>query len=162
MRSRECLLGLCLLLGYPFAPCQSTSSTQEHGDIAILVNPSNPVNGLSLSDLRRMLSGDRRFWQGNVQVKLVLPQPGTWEREEILSMVLKANNAEFNKGWLEKVFRGEAIDLPLSVASAAAAQQYLISSPGGITFMSAKEPPRQLKVVRLDGKMPGEAGYVLR
>jgi hypothetical protein len=126
------------------------------------VNPSNPVNELSLSDLRRMLSGDRRFWQGNVQVKLVLPQPGTWERDEILSMVLKANNAEFNKGWMEKVFRGEAIDVPLSVASAAAAQQYLISTPGGITFMFAKETPRQLKVLRLDGKLPGESGYVLR
>jgi hypothetical protein len=79
MRSRECLLGLCLLLGSPFVACQSTMSAQEHGNISILVNPSNPVNELSLSDLRRMLSGDRRFWQGNVQVKLVLPsrEPGS-------------------------------------------------------------------------------------
>jgi hypothetical protein len=162
MRSRECLLGLFLLLGYPFATCQSAQGTQEHGDIAILVNPSNPVNELSLSDLRRMLSGDRRFWQGNVQVTLVLPQPGTWERDEILSTVLKASNAEFNRGWMQKVFRGEAIDVPLSVASAAAAQQYLIGTPGGLTFLPAKGLPPQLKVLRLDGKLPGELGYVLR
>jgi hypothetical protein len=77
-------------------------------------------------------------------------------------MVLKANNAEFNKRWMEKVFRGEAVDVPLSVASAAAAQQYLISTPGGITFVSSKGSPSQLKVLRLDGKLPGESGYVLR
>jgi hypothetical protein len=160
MRKSEFLLGLSLSLASPFAASQA--AMHDRGDIAILVNPSNPVSDLSLSDLRRMLTGDRRFWQGNVQVKLVLPQPGTWERDELLTVVLKANNREFNRGWMEKVFRGEAIDVPLSVDSAVAAQRYLINTPGGITFISVKGSLGPFKVLRLDGKLPGDSGYVLR
>jgi hypothetical protein len=109
-----------------------------------------------------MLTGDRRFWQGNVQVKLILPEPGSWERDQVLTIVLKANDTEFTKEWMEKVFRGEATDLPPSLTSAASAERYLISTPGGITFMRAKGSPGPLKVLRLDGKLPGDSGYVLR
>jgi hypothetical protein len=158
----EYFLGILVIIGYSLGTCQSTSSIQNRGDIAVLVNPSNPVDELSLSDLRRMLTGDRRFWQGNVQVKLILPEPGSWEREQVFTIVLKANDAEFTKEWMEKVFRGEATDLPPSLPSVASAERYLISTPGGITFMRAKGSPGQLKVLRLDGKLPGDSGYVLR
>ena len=162
MERIEYFLGILLFLGYPLGTCQSTSSIQNRGDIAVLVNPSNPVNELSLSDLRRMLTGDRRFWQGNVQVKLVLPESGSWERQQVLTIVLKANDAEFTKEWMERVFRGEATDVPPSLTSAASAERYLISTPGGITFMRARGSPDQLKVLRLDGKLPGDSGYALR
>jgi hypothetical protein len=162
MGRMEYFLGILLLLEYPLGTCQSTSNTQNRGDIAVLVNPSNPVNELSLSDLRRMLTGDRRYWQGNVQVKLILPEPGTWERAQVLTIVLKVNDAEFTKEWMERIFRGEATDLPPSLTSTASAERYLISTPGGITFMRAKGSLGQLKVLRLDGKLPGDSGYVLR
>jgi hypothetical protein len=38
----------------------------------------------------------------------------------------------------------------------------LLENPGGITFMTAKITAPQLKVLRLEGKLPGDHGYALK
>jgi hypothetical protein len=138
------------------------SQASQTGDIAVVVNSSNPVNDLSLSELRNMLMGDRRFWKGNVRVKLILREPGTRDRDAVLVLLLRMDNKAFAAQWRAKVFRGEASEEPLSVASASQVEQYLLENPGGITFTAGKIKAPNLKVLRLEGKLPGDEGYTLR
>jgi ABC-type phosphate transport system substrate-binding protein len=131
-------------------------------DIAVVVNSVNPTNDLSLSDLRRILMGERRFWGGNVQVRLALRERGARERDQVLNKVLRMDNKEFAEHWRAKVFRGEASDEPLTLSSNATAFQYVKETPGGLSFIATKNVPAEVKVLRIDGKLPGESGYALK
>ena len=141
---------------------QSVAGAKETGDIAVVVSSRNPANDLSLAELRRILMGERRFWGGNVQVRLVLRERGARERDQVLSSLLKMDNKAFAEHWRAKVFRGEASEEPLTVSSSAMTRQFLTETPGGLTFMVAKSFPTELKVLKIDGKLPGEPGYSLR
>ena len=134
----------------------------DSGDIAIVVNGSNPTENLSVADVRRILLGERMFWAGNVQIKLVLRERGAKEREQVLSRLLKMNDEAFDGFWRAKVFRGEAPGEPLAVSSTAQVTQYVMRLPGAIAFMPLRSHSSELKIVKLEGKMPGEAGYILR
>jgi hypothetical protein len=151
-------LGLSGCLGHS----QAVAGPKEAGDLAVVVNSVNPANDLSLGDLRRILAGERRFWGGNVQVRLALREPGTRERDQVLATILKMDNKAFAEHWRAKVFRGEASEEPLTVSSTAMAFQYLKGTPGGLSFMAARNIPAELKVMKIDGKLPGEPGYALR
>jgi hypothetical protein len=158
MRKNRYILGLLVML----ACSLGSSQASQTGDIAVVVNSSNPVNDLSLSELRNMLTGDRRFWKGNVRIKLILREPGTRDRDAVLGLLLKMDNKEFASQWRAKVFRGEASEEPLSVRAASHVEQYLLENPGAITFMTGKITAPNLKVLRLEGKLPGEQGYALK
>jgi ABC-type phosphate transport system substrate-binding protein len=151
-------LGLCCGLGHT----QTAAGPKGAGDIAVVVNSINPATNLSLGDLRRILMGERRFWGGNVQVRLALREHGARERDQVLSTVLKMDDKAFAEHWRAKVFRGEASEEPLTLSSSATAFQYVKETPGGLSFVAAKNIPADLKVLRVDGKLPGEAGYALK
>jgi hypothetical protein len=154
---------LVVLLLQPLAPGQLKVPTElpQQTDIAIIVNTANPVNNLSMADLRRMLTGDRRFWRGNVQVKLALREPGSRERDRVLYSVARVSNKEFIDRWRAKIFRGEASEAPVSFSSDAEASRFLTENPGGMTFLPRGSLPRW-KVLKLEGKLPGETGYALK
>jgi len=162
MKRKVLIFGLALTLAFTVSGAQQAPHSRESDDIAVIVNVANPVNEVSLPELRRMLMGERRFWKGNVQVRLVLRAPGARERDSVLARLLQADNKAFAEHWRAKVFRGEASEEPLSVPSAAMAEQYLLEVPGGLTFMAARNPPAKLKILKLDGKLPGEPGYALK
>ena len=158
MRKSRYILALVVMVACSLGGSQASQT----GDIAVVVNSSNPVNDLSLSELRNMLMGDRRFWKGNVRVKLILREPGTRDRDAVLVLLLRMDNKAFAAQWRAKVFRGEASEEPLSVASASQVEQYLLENPGAITFMTGKITAPKFKVLRLEGKLPGDAGYTLK
>ncbi len=140
---------------------QAATADVSH-EIAVVVNGGNPVDGLSAPELRRILLGERRFWRGNVQIKLALPHAGSPERDRVLATLLGMNTSEFARHWRDKVFRGEAPDEPLSLPSAGSISRYTSETPGALTFIERKNLGRELKVLKLDGKAPGEPGYFLK
>ena len=158
MRKCRYILALVVMVACSLGGSQASQT----GDIAVVVNSSNPVNDLSLSELRNMLMGDRRFWKGNVRVKLILREPGTRDRDAVLVLLLRMDNKAFAAQWRAKVFRGEASEEPVSVASASQVEQYLLENPGAITFTAGKITAPKFKVLRLEGKLPGDEGYTLK
>ena len=132
------------------------------GDVAVVVNSKNSTDDLSLSDLRRILSGERKFWSNRTPVTLVLRSEGARERAVVLSAVLRMNDNMFKDYWLGKVFRGEASGEPLSVPSSGLATEYVAGSPGAVTFIAGKDVRSDVKVLKIDGKLPGDAGYPLK
>ena len=76
-------------------------------------------------------------------------------------LLLHMDNASFAELWRAKVFRGEAADEPPKVASGNLAAEYVGRTSGGITFMAARSVPPGLKILSVDGKLPGQPGYAL-
>jgi ABC-type phosphate transport system substrate-binding protein len=147
----------CLLLGR-WAP---TSSAQPAGDIAVVVHPDVPVDNLTVSELRRVLLGDREFWPGSVRITLLIRAPIARERDVVLRNLCQMTEAQFRQHWIGKVFRADTALAPKIVYSTDMAVDYVNRIPGAITFIDASQAGRGLKVVKVDGRLPGEKGYLL-
>ena len=167
MKTAKIAVWLVLLAGFAGASVteggeQVPVSVKSSDDIAVVVNFRNDAKELSSTDLRDILLGERRFWKNREPLKLVLREPGTRERDQVIKSLLQMNNTEYNGHWRDKIFRGEASTAPLAVPSNGMASQYVCDTLGGITFVSGRNLRPDLKVLKIDGKMPGEPGYLLR
>ena len=131
-------------------------------DVAIAVHPDVPVNNLTLADVRRIVLGDREFWPGSVRLTLFMRAPVAHERDVILKKVCQMTEAQFRQHWIAKVFRADTAVAPKIVYSAEASIDLANRTAGAIAFVDAPVATRAMKIVRVDGKLPGEAGYPLR
>lgn len=157
-----CVIFLATACDPAGAMAQVEAAIKASDDIAVVVNSKNPYDGLTSEELRKILLGERRFWKGNVQVSLILRQRGSRERDELLALVLKMTNVDFERHWQAKVFRGEASAAPLAVQSNGIAIEYVADIPGAISFVIGRNLRPDLKVLKIDSKLPGETGYLLK
>jgi len=151
------LVSMLLLLASIGAQAQTKSN-----DVAIIVNPSVPVSDLSLSEARTIFRGDRQYWSKDLPIVLLIRTPPSHERDVILKKLYAMTEAEFKQYWIAKIFRAEATTGPKIVYSNSMAAELVNILPGAIAFMAEKDVTPNLKVIKIDGKMPGEAGYPLR
>lgn len=156
-------LGLLVLLcSAACARAQTPTPTPPAAEVpVVVVNATNPTSDVSLADLRRMLTGERRFWRGNVQVRLVLREPGSRGSDPVIAGLLKMTTAEFDRMWRTKEFRGELVGFPEFKLSDASVCQYVREHPGGISIIATKTLPPDVKILSVEGKLPGQAGYPL-
>jgi hypothetical protein len=156
-RAARLILALAVLCA--LAPFESPVSAG--GPIAVVVHPNVAVDELSFADLRRVLLGDRQFWAQNQRVTLLVRAPSAPERAVLLSKVYQMTEAQFKQYWIAKIFRAEATAGPKVVTSNAMACNLVKGIPGAIALVNAAEVPEGVKVLRVDGKRPGESGYKL-
>jgi ABC-type phosphate transport system substrate-binding protein len=135
---------------------------QTSADVAVVVHADVPVDNLTLAELRRIVLGDREFWPGGVRLTLLMRAPVAHERDIVLQTVSKMSEAQFRQHWIAKVFRADTAAAPRIVYSSDMALELVRQIPGALTFVSATAANPGVKVVRIDGKRPGEPGYPLR
>ena len=132
------------------------------GDVAVVVHPGVPANDLSFGEVRKILLGDRQFWSSNLRVTLLIRAPVAPEREVILKRVYQMSEAQFRQYWIGKVFRAEAATGTRLVYSNEETTELVSAIPGSIAFVDASRIPKGLKLLKIDGKLPGEKAYPLR
>jgi len=159
LRIAAALVAIRLIAG----PAIGLASGQaDTGPIAVVVHPDVPVDNLTLAELRRILLGDREFWPSGVRVTLLIRAPVARERDAALKQVCQMTEAQFRQHWIGKVFRAETPSGPKIVYSAEMAVEQVNRIPGAIAFVDAALAAKGLKVVKIDGRSPGQAGYALR
>jgi hypothetical protein len=151
-----------ILLAAACCSGDAISPVPADGDIAIVVRPDVPVDTLSFAEIRRLMLGDRQFWSSNLRVTLLVRAPGARERDVVLKTIYQMSEAQFRQYWIAKVFRAEAATGPRIVYSNEMAAELALGIPGAVAFVDAAQIPKGLKVLKIDGKLPGERGYVLR
>lgn len=140
----------------------SDRAGQESGrDLAIIVHRSNPVDGLSLAELRRMFLLDTQTWPRGRKITVVLREKGQPERAEALQMICELTETEYERHVLLQTFRGNVGWGPRSIRSASAMLRFVFNVPGAIGYVWADEVDDTIKVLRMDGRLPGEPGYPL-
>jgi ABC-type phosphate transport system substrate-binding protein len=131
------------------------------GDVAVVVHPNVPVDNLPFAEVRKLLLGDRQYWNSNLRVTLLIRAPVAREREVVLKTIYQMSEAQFRQYWVGKVFRADTASGPKIVYSNDMAAELVANIPGSIAFMDAAQVTKGLKVLKIDGKLPGEKGYVL-
>jgi ABC-type phosphate transport system substrate-binding protein len=131
-------------------------------DMAVIVNPSTPVSDLSMAEVRKVFLGDRQYWTKDVPVVLLIRAPQSRERNVILKTLYGMTESEFKKYWIAKIFRAEATAAPKIVYSNDMAEELISVIPGAIAFIPQADVKDGFKVVKINGRLPGEPGYPLK
>jgi hypothetical protein len=158
-RLRALLAALCGLAALALAPAPALAQARQ--DIAVVVNASVPVDNLSRAELRRILLGDREFWPSGDRVKLLIRAPVARERDAAVKDLCDMTEAQFRQHWIGKVFRAEIPSAPKIVYSDEMTLDQAARLPGAIAFIEAPRVGRGLKILKIDGRSPGQPGYLL-
>ena len=135
------------------------SSPQE--SLAIVVNKSNPVTGLSFVELRRIFLGEQTHWPGGHRITLVMREEGQTERAAVLRLIYRMSEADLSRYLLQASFRGDLRLEPKVLNSALGVKRFVYNVPSAIGYVRSNEADETVNTVRIDGKLPGEDGYRL-
>jgi len=148
------------------ATCLSGSAQAQctPNGLVVVVNKANATESLSMAQLRRLLLGDLRNWPDKKPVSLVAPDPGSAAFKCVMSAVVRMSDAEYKRYIANAEFRGEdALELH-TVATASAAAALVTKAAGAIAILDAAGAAAvapAVRILRINGKQPGEAGYPL-
>src|SRR3974390_1978260 len=71
----------------PAGSSEGDKTNQSERSLAIIVNTANPVDNLSMAELRRVFLGERSHWPNGRRITLVMMDPGLAERKALLREV---------------------------------------------------------------------------
>ena len=161
MKPKRTTLGSLIVALFIFCLASLLSAPLAFGqadDVAVIVNPRSSLVNVSLGDLRKIFAGEKRSWQGGVPVKLIVRGPGCHERVVLLRL-LGMSESDYKQHWTAQVMRGEADAEPFSVPSLGMVKEAAKAFPGAIGMVDAGSVQPDMKVIKVDGHLPGEAGY---
>ena len=150
------LISLVMVIQAP-----STAQISRGADIAVVVHPDTPVTDLSLSEVRKVFLGERQYWNSKLPVVLIIRAPVARERDVVLKVIYQMSEAQFKQYWVAKIFRAESASPPKIVYSNDIQYELVSAMPGAIAFIDARNVRPGLKVLRVDGHLPGDPEYPL-
>jgi len=150
------VLLLTVLAGLALIP----RAAAQGEDVAAVVNPSNPTSNISQVDLRKIFAGERHTWERGIRIKLIVRLPGCRERLALLKL-LGMSESEYKQYWAAQVFRGEADSEPFAAPSVGMQKEAMKVFPGAISLVNAPDVKPGMKIIKVDGLLPGAPGYPL-
>lgn len=132
------------------------------GPLAIVMHKSTGVEDLSLNELRSIFLADQQFWPDRTRIILLVRAPHSDERDFVLNRIYQMSEAQFRQYWIAKMFRSEVPRGPKIVFSTDMTVELVVAIPGSISFILADEVSDDVRIVRVDGKLPSDDGYPLK
>ena len=129
---------------------------------AVIVNEHNPVANLTLAEVQALFRDERHHWAPGRPATVVLPAQGSEERAVALRGLYEMNEVAYSRYWTARIYRAQSASAPIQVESPAMAARVVAMLPGGIGVARLPQVPKGVKVLRIDGVLPGDPGYPLR
>ena len=130
--------------------------------LAIVVNRENPIENLSMAELRTVFLGERSHWPNGRRITLVMMEPGQPERETMLRDVCRMSEPDLRRRYLQGLLTGEVLVSPKTLANPMGVRKFVFNVPGAIGYLRPEDVDDSVKVIRVDGHLPGEAEYPLK
>jgi ABC-type phosphate transport system substrate-binding protein len=122
-------------------------------DLAIIVNKTNSTSSLTAAELEKVLKVAAP-WPGGKKVKVFLTDPESPAQKTILERVYKMTPAEI-KAFAES----HRSDVQI-VASDEIVLTMVDNNPGAVGIVNVYSINSQVKVLKVNGKLPMEQGYL--
>lgn len=167
-RTRTTLIILVLLLNLPSGPdLQAAARSPDtrvklHETLAIVVNRSNPSDNLSFKELRKIFLGERNHWPNGHRIAVTMLDYGQPERQTILRLVYRMQEAQYQDHLLRGMFRGDVFVSPKTLSSPVVMRKFVFNAPGAIGYLRTTDVDGSVKVVRVDGLLPDDKDYRLQ
>ena len=145
------------------APMLSTVEAQTAGvgAVAIVVHPQVDIDDLSLAQLKSIFLAEQQHWRDRSRITLLVRAAIAPERDLVLTAVYGMSEDRYRQYWIAKMFRSEVASGPKIVFSTDMLRDLVTVIPGSIGFVPMSEVGPDLKVIRIDGRLPGDEGYPL-
>jgi len=139
----------------------AADSSALAGDVAVIVNNDNPIEGIRSQELVKIFKIEKKYWDNGENIYLVLRETGSPEKSVILKKIYKTDDPGLKTLWLSKIYREEMFSFPKTLNSNEAVIRFVRQVPNAIGFVDASVADARVKVLRIDGYLPGEKGYPL-
>ena len=155
---------IAVLLALLLLPAVQAFSQDDvaQSPIAIVVHKDSEVENLAMDQLRNIFLANQQFWPDRTRIILLVRAPKSDERDFVLDTIYQMDEAQFRKYWIAKMFRAEVPRGPKIVFSTDMTVELVVAIPGSISFISADQVTDDVRVVRVDGKLPSDDGYPLK
>ncbi|HZE68956.1 MAG TPA: substrate-binding domain-containing protein [Pyrinomonadaceae bacterium] len=136
--------------------------TLQRGDLAIIVHKSNPVQNLSMAELREYFLAERSHWSTQQKIRVAMREPGSPEREAVLRLICgMKRDQDFTTYFLRAKFSEQVVDEPRSLDSTPNMIRFVANVSGAIGYVRADEVDPSVRVIRVDNLLPGDPDYKL-
>lgn len=152
-------------LALAFHPWAIANDVGVPGALAVVIHKTSRVDDLSVSDLRKMYTGDLRTWPDSSPVVVIEQPADSLTQQRMLHGLLRTTPAGYNRQLLQSHFQGKQLPAIKVLNSDASAIRFVLNVPGAVTIVDAvvaAATPSGVKVLRIAGKLPGETGYPLQ
>jgi len=143
-------------------PQTSVKAAPPKEGLAIIVNRENPVENLSIAELRTVFLGERSHWANGRRITLVMMEPGQPEREAVVRDVCRMSESDLRRRYLQGLLTGEELVSPKTLSSPVGVRKFVFNVPGAIGYVRPEDLDDSVKVVRIDGHLPTDADYPLK
>jgi len=154
------ILATATLVG-PLPQSRVQAARPKEG-LAIVVNRDNPVENLSMAEVRTIFLGERSHWPNGRRITLVMMEPGQPERNAVLQDVCRMSESDLRRKYLQGLLTGEVLVSPKTLASPVGVRKFVFNVPGAIRYLRPEDVDDSVKVIRIDGHLPGDLEYPLK
>lgn len=143
-------------------PARGEAQVAKGRTVAIIANAKTAADGVGFAELRKIMMGEQQFWHDKSKIVLLVRASPSPERDVMLAKVYHMSEPQFRQYWIAKMFRAEVASAPKIAYTGNMAHELVKALPGAITFVLSSDVSPDVKVLRIDGKLPGDPGYPLQ
>ncbi len=137
------------------------NAQNQSSSLAIVVNKASALDNVTSEMLQKYFKAEKTKAPDGTKLAIVVMDVGRPERDAALHDIYKMSEAEYNDYFVGQTFTGAVAAAPKSLALPALVKQYVAGNAGAISYLRASDADDTVKVLKIDGKLPGEAGYPL-
>jgi len=159
MLSMKLFLAVCVVtwLGLTGARAQDKSAC-----LAVIVNKSSSLSDVSSADLQKYFKAEKTKSPSGVKLVMVMADVGRPERTAALKTIYSMSEAEYNDYFVGQTFTGAVAAAPKALPTPAEIKLYVSQTPGAIAYIRASDADDSVTVLKIGGKLPGDADYGLK
>jgi hypothetical protein len=149
----------------PLAVTGTSDALPPSAPLAVVVHISSRFDGLTSGMLRKVMAGETWEWPDAHRVVLVEQAPESLVYHQMLRLILHTDPKSYQRHLMQAEFQGKDVPLVKTLISDEIEIKFVGSVPGAIAVVdsgSVAASGSRVKVLRIDGKLPGERGYPLQ
>lgn len=132
------------------------SSLAQAKQLAVVADRENGTSNVKTADLANLLNGKTKNWADGKPVKIVLRDPSSRDMELVFRRVLNMSPDQV------RAFMQSRPGLIVVADSDDAVLRFVSSTRGAIGIVDLYSLTKDVNVVKVDGKLPFDAGYLLK
>jgi len=153
-------LSLLSVLAFGLPRAERSARAAERVVLAVFVSKDSGVQDLKLTELRRVFTNaDDSAFSGQRSVPFNHTARST-DRVGFDQTVLHMNADEVSRFWIDRKIRGLP-GPPRAVDSLSQLLHLVSRNTGGISYARPNQVTNEVRVIRIDGKLPTDPGYPL-